>query len=79
MEGITLCEKLNDRLLKAAIDVNYNADKGDLNLNHTNYGAATACASILKELGHKVEIDCWEDKGFLRISEIAVSGKTTEF
>ena len=74
-----LVGKMKVNLFQAAMNVNRQAEDKDANRNHVNYGRATAFASVLHDLGHEVEIACWEDEGFLKIPKITIDDKTTNF
>jgi len=69
----TLFGKIKVDLIGAVINVNQYAKEKDLNRNHVNYGVAIADANVLRELGHKVEIACWEDDGYLKVPKITIN------
>lgn len=75
MENMLLDEIKMD-LLQSARRTNRNADLGDINCNHANYGATTAYAHILRLLGIKVDVPAYKDNGFLRIPEIKIDTDT---
>lgn len=69
-------QTLRMRLYLAADMVNHCADDGDLKRNHTNYGAATAWAAAIDDLGHNADLPVWEDdNGMLRIPFIGIDGE----
>jgi hypothetical protein len=74
MENI-LIDRIKLNLKKAAMKVNDYAAQKDKNRNHTNYGAATAYADVLIDLGHKADIACWEDCGYLKIEKVTIDGE----
>lgn len=58
--------KLRQRLYSDAKVVNYYAKEKDLGRNHDNYGACTALAGVLKELGHPTSVAVYEnDEGYI--------------
>jgi hypothetical protein len=73
-----LIDKLTTNFILDALHVNDCADGKDANRNHVNYGCVTRCAHVLRLLGQEIEIACWEDNGYLRISKYTINGKTTE-
>ena len=76
---MTLYEKMKAKLYEAAMRVNDCANRKDANRNHVNYGIATTCVSVLRELGHEVEVPCWDDDGYLKIPKIFFDGEVTKF
>jgi len=76
---MTLYEKMKVKLHESAMRVNDCANRKDVNRNRVNYGIATTCASVLGELGHEVEVPCWDDDGYLKIPKIIINGEVTEF
>ena len=66
-------------LYKAALNVNDNAHKEDMNWNHTNYGVAVKCADVLKTLGEEVDMSCWDDAGYFKIEHVTINWKRTLF
>ena len=54
---------------------NQQANDGDRNRNHVNYGSASAIARIMTDFGHNVDIPVWDDNGFLRIPKIVIDGE----
>ncbi|MDD2400904.1 MAG: hypothetical protein PHD60_01585 [Clostridia bacterium] len=71
--GETIFGKIKVNLFGAVTRVNNYASEKDTNRNHTNYGAVTAYADILRELGHEIEIACWEDDGYLKIEKVTIN------
>lgn len=71
----TFFEKIRLEILCAARRVNQCAEDHDVNRNHVNYGVATAYASVLRDLGHDVDVPCWEDNGCLKIPKIKFDGE----
>lgn len=51
----------------------------DVLRNHTNYGAATAYADILSELGHDVDLKVYGDGEYLITNFISIDGKDYDF
>jgi hypothetical protein len=74
-----LIEKMHVELIMAAENVNRCADEKDINRNRVSYGIARTCAGVLRLLGIEAICNAWEDEGFLKISEVTIAGKTTEF
>lgn len=74
-----LVEIFKANLLFAALRVNDNADRKDVNRNRVSYGVTTAYADVIRTLGTAVDIDCWERDGYLRISTVTINGDTTYF
>lgn len=67
--------KLRQQLHSNAEAVNYYAKEKDLGRNHVNYGACTALAGILKELGHPTTVAVYEnDEGYLLVPSIEIDG-----
>lgn len=71
MENIML-DALKTELITRAMWTNDNANKGDVNRNHTNYGATTAYAHVLYSFGVNVDVPVYEEDGFLRIPKITI-------
>ena len=67
---------LKTKLIMGCGRVNDCADDNDTNRNRVNYGQVTAFASVVREMGHSVDIPVWEDNGFLRIPELRIDGQT---
>lgn len=65
-------EELKVRIFKSVENVNYYAENKDVYRNHTNYGGASALASVLRDFGHNVELPVWEDEGYLKIPFLKV-------
>lgn len=57
--------------------MNQQAEEGDVNRNHVNYGCVYAYADVIRCMGHKTELNnCWEnDKGCLVISKAKIDGE----
>lgn len=70
-------KEIEYRFVMAAALTNNNATCGDVNRNHVNYGACTACARVLDDMGHETEVPVYEENGFLRIPYLKVDGKET--
>lgn len=67
--------KLRQQLHSNAEAVNYYAKEKDLGRNHVNYGACTALAGVLKELGHPTSAAVYEnDEGYLMVPFIEIDG-----
>ena len=56
---------------------NYN--NKDLKRNHVNYGSATAFASVLRSMGHEVDLRVYGDGEYLLTNGIIVDGKQFDF
>lgn len=56
---------------------NYNSK--DLNRNHVNYGSATAFASVLRSMGHEVDLRVYGEGDYLLTNGIVVDGKQFDF
>ena len=66
---------LRQQLHSNAEAVNYYAKEKDLGRNHVNYGACTALAGVLKELGHPTSVAVYEnDEGYLLVPTIEIDG-----
>ncbi|CDX00749.1 Hypothetical protein DPCES_0862 [Desulfitobacterium hafniense] len=76
---MTLYEKMKVKLYEAVGNVNSCADRKDVERNRVNYGIATTTAYVLRELGHDVQMSCWEDDGYLKIPRLTLNGDLTEF
>lgn len=63
------------RLFESCDWCNKQANDGDRNRNHVNYGSASAIARIMTDFGHNVHIPVWDDNGFLRIPKIVIDGE----
>lgn len=74
MENIMI-ESLKTSLIKSAMWTNSNADDKDLNRNHTNYGATTAYANVLRNFGVNVDVPVYGDGEFLRIPKVIIESK----
>jgi hypothetical protein len=62
-------------LLMAVGNVNRNADRKDVNRNHTNYGISVKCADTLRLFGHQINLPVYENEGYLRIPNVTIDGK----
>lgn len=71
-------DKLEINLTKAATNVNYYIEEQDTNRNRVNYGLVTAYSHILRELGYKIDIPCWEDNNYLRIEKVTLERPNTK-
>lgn len=61
-----------DRMMQA-----YN--RQDLNRNRTNYGSATAFASVLQSMGHEVDLKVYGDGDYLLTNAFVVDGRQFDF
>lgn len=68
-------DELKVRLFESCDWCNKQANDGDRNRNHVNYGSASAIARIMTDFGHNVHIPVWDDNGFLRIPKIVIGGE----
>lgn len=69
-------EEICCRLYMAVDRLNGQADDNDHERNHVNYGVATTWATVLREMGHEVDLPVWEDsQKNLRIPYIEIDGK----
>ena len=59
-------DELKVRLFESCDWCNKQANDGDRNRNHVNYGSASAIARIMTDFGHN---------GFLRIPKIVIDGE----
>lgn len=71
----TYFEEIKLRFIKAAMWTNSNAEEGDVNRNHVNYGCCTCWARVLRDMGHETEVPVWEDNGCLKIPFIKIDGE----
>jgi hypothetical protein len=76
MENNTTYEKYYKVLLNAVSRMNNLADGKDLPRNHTAYGMAAAYASVLRDLGHEVDICVYGDGDYLVSAKLVVDGET---
>ena len=67
---------LKTKLIVGCGRVNDCTDDKDMNRNHVNYGMVAAFASVVRDMGHDVDISLWEDNGFLRIPKLKIDGQT---
>ena len=51
----------------------------DTDRNHVNYGGATAFASVLRSMGHEVDLRVYNDDGYLLTNCIVVDGREYDF
>lgn len=65
------------KVITALWKMNLQADQGDVERNHVNYGMVQAYGDILRCMGHDAELNnCWEnDKGCLVISKAKIDGE----
>lgn len=54
-------------------------NRKDLKRNQVNYGSATAFASVLRSMGHEVDLRVYDADGFLLTNSIVIDGKTFDF
>ncbi len=79
MKKETLYEKVFVKLYNA-IDYMLVAYKNqDINRNHTNYGAATAYASVLAEMGYEVDLRVYGDGDYLITDRVKIGDKEYDF
>ncbi|MDR1703891.1 MAG: hypothetical protein LBS19_04295 [Clostridiales bacterium] len=75
-----LMDKLKVEIISAAKRANDDAERQDINRNHTNYGMTTAYANILRHLGHEAEVPVhWDNEDYLRIPEVVIDGEKTQY
>ena len=72
----TCFSSLKTKIIVGCGRVNDCADDKDANRNHVNYGMVIAFASVVRNMGHDVNIPVWEGDGFLRIPELKIDGQT---
>ena len=75
----TMYEKLFFKLYNAVDYMMKAYEQKDTLRNYTNYGAATAYASILMELGHEVDLRVYGEGEFLITDKIVINGKEYDF
>lgn len=71
--------KLKKRIMLAVTLLNNQAEEGDVEGNHVNYGEATALMQVLRDMGHETDLPVWEDNGCLKVPYIMIDGNKTEF
>lgn len=71
----TYFDAIKTRIIMSCGYVNDCADGKDLNRNHVNYGCAITWASVLRDMGHDVDVPVWEDVGYLRIPKLKIDGE----
>ena len=54
-------ETIRYRLYMAVDRLNDQAADNDHERNHVNYGAATAWAIVMQDMGHEINLPVWED------------------
>ena len=79
MKNENLYEKLFVKLYNAIEYMMIAYSKKDNERNHTNYGSASAYGSVLRELGHNVEIPAYGKDGYLIVDWIEVNNKKYDF
>ena len=77
----TYFAKLKKRIMLAITLLNNQAEEGDVERNHVNYGEALAFVQILRDMGHETDlpISVREDNGCLKVPYIMIDGNKTEF
>jgi len=70
-------EQIKVKVIQAIWNMNEQAEQGDVNRNHVNYGMVQAYGDILRCMGHDTELsNCWEnDKVCLVISKATIDGE----
>lgn len=70
-------EEIKVKVIQHLWRMNQQAEQGDVNRNHVNYGAVQAYGEILRFMGHDTELNnCWEnDKGCLVINSAKIDGE----
>ena len=70
-------EEIKVKVIQTIWRMNQQAERGDVNRNHVNYGAVQAYGDILRCMGHETELNnCWEnDKGCLVINSAKIDGE----
>ena len=71
----TMYEKYYMAMFKAVNRMNSCVEEKDLLRNHTNYGTATAYASVLRDFGHEVDTCVYGDGDYLISAKIIVDGE----
>ena len=71
----TYFEEIKYRFIMDAIAVNEYAKSHDVKRNHVNYGSCTAWGSVLKDMGHDVDVAVYEEDDCLKISWLEVNGE----
>ena len=54
-------------------------NRKDYDRNHVNYGSATAFASVLRSMGHEVDLRVYDKDGYLLTNSIVVDGREYDF
>lgn len=75
----TIFSTIKTAIITSARQVNDCARGGDVNRNRVNYGSVIAYASVLRDMGHNVDVAVWEDGGLLKIPKITVGPETFNF
>lgn len=68
-------EKYYENLIMAVDMMNSQAEGKDLLRNHTNYGRASVFASVLRDMGHEVDIRVYGEGDYLVSAKIIVDGE----
>lgn len=75
----TIFSTIKTAIITSARQVNDCACSGDANRNRVNYGSVIAYASVLRDMGHNVDVAVWEDNSLLKIPKITVGPETFNF
>ena len=54
-------------------------NRKDMKRNQINYGSATAFASVLRSMGHEVDLRVYDLEGYLLTNHICVDGREFDF
>lgn len=71
----TMYNKYYMAMFTAVDTMNNQAKDKDLLRNHTNYGTATAYASVLRHFGHEVDLCVYGEGDYLVSAKIIVDGE----
>lgn len=71
----TMYRKYYIAMFEAIIRMNEQAEEKDLLRNHTNYGTASAYASVIQDFGHEVDICVYGDGDYLISAQIIIDGE----
>lgn len=72
----TIISKLTDRAIETASRMNRQAADGDLQRNHTNYGALSEIIYILSQIGANIEDCTYADGEYFKCARIKKDNKT---
>lgn len=74
--GVTIISKLIDRAIETASRMNRQAAEGDLQRNHTNYGALSEIVYMLSQIGVNIEDCTYADGKAFKCAKIKKDNET---